>query len=614
MHDFEQYGITGINPRRGGDQKTTCPKCSTGRRKSGETCLSVNVGDGIWNCHHCGRGGSLKTGWNDEAKPYRAHRPDYEKNSWQRAYSPRPVSVQLDSVPDGVVNHFQKRGISREVVEKHKIGVEVRSIEKNAPKRVCVAFPYIVDGQTVNVKYRARDSEGDKRFVQIGGADKVFYNLDGIRDTENAIVVEGEMDCLSFEEVGLSWAVSVPDGGINENVQNLRSKLEYLDNCERWFESKKRIYLATDTDGPGLRLRDELARRFGKDRCWIVRFPDDCKDANEVLVKHGADTLRKCVDDAEPFPVAGIYDLGSCEDELNDLYEYGHPEGATIGFFHYDQHFKYYPGQLTVVTGIPGHGKTTWCDFVKVRLSKLSGWRHGLFSPENNPPEVLMERLCCMYAGKPLTPNYQNRMSYEEFLSAKAFVRDHFYLVNPDDGRFTVDAVLDLAKTLVRRRGIAQFEIDPWNNLEHAYARGESETAYIGRTLNRFKFFAREHGLHFTLIAHPTKMDRIGNSQNYKPPTLYSISGSANFYNITDNGYTVYRMKNPDGGEDTYLFVEKIKNRYHGKTGRVRLSFDESTYQYSEDIVRQHEPPDLTGDTGYTGYTGYTGDDDAPPF
>ena len=44
-------------------------------------------------------------------------------------------------------------------------------------------------------------------------------------------------------------------------------------------------------------LKLELIHRFGKDRCWTVQYPNmydiDCKDANEVLVGHGAKVLRR---------------------------------------------------------------------------------------------------------------------------------------------------------------------------------------------------------------------------------------------------------------------------------------------------------------------------------
>ena len=46
-----------------------------------------------------------------------------------------------------------------------------------------------------------------------------------------------------------------------------------------------KIIIATDNDKSGLAMAEEIARRIGKDRCWRVEYPKDCKDANDVLKK-----------------------------------------------------------------------------------------------------------------------------------------------------------------------------------------------------------------------------------------------------------------------------------------------------------------------------------------
>jgi twinkle protein len=95
------------------------------------------------------------------------------------------------------------------------------------------------------------------------------------------------MDCLSLHEAGIHNSVSVPNGASMGN-----QKLEYLDNCWEAFEGAKRIVLAVDSDAAGLSLREELARRLGKERCYTVSYPDGCKDANDVLLKHGKEAVQ----------------------------------------------------------------------------------------------------------------------------------------------------------------------------------------------------------------------------------------------------------------------------------------------------------------------------------
>jgi hypothetical protein len=79
-------------------------------------------------------------------------------------------------------------------------------------------------------------------------------------------------------------------------------------------------------------LREELARRLGKSRCWIVRYPKDCKDANEVLFKYGKAKLKECIEQSELYPIKSIhytnnrnvakdicYDIGSNLFNYNEL-------------------------------------------------------------------------------------------------------------------------------------------------------------------------------------------------------------------------------------------------------------------------------------------------------
>lgn len=78
-----------------------------------------------------------------------------------------------------------------------------------------------------------------------------------------------------------------------------------------------RIIIATDSDGPGQALSEELARRLGRERCWRVKWPTagaaegtkapSLKDANEVLMAKGADALKAAVEGAEPYPIRGLF-------------------------------------------------------------------------------------------------------------------------------------------------------------------------------------------------------------------------------------------------------------------------------------------------------------------
>jgi twinkle protein len=132
----------------------------------------------------------------------------------------------------------------------------------------------------------------------------------------------------------------VPDGAPRE-VKASRSnpedaKFSYVAGCAEHIERLDRIILAFYNDGPGRALEEELARRLGKERCLRVRWPDGddtpCKDANEVLLRHGAGVLRECIELAEPYPIAGLHGVLDYLDETLTLYREGRQRGVSTGW------------------------------------------------------------------------------------------------------------------------------------------------------------------------------------------------------------------------------------------------------------------------------------------
>jgi twinkle protein len=117
--------------------------------------------------------------------------------------------------------------------------------------------------------------------------------------------VEGELDKLSLEEAGFTSVISVPSGALPprrapsataassgapapaaplEPDARLDTKLAFLRRAWPVLKDTERILLATDGDAPGAALAEELARRLGRGRCWLLRWPAGCKDANDMLM------------------------------------------------------------------------------------------------------------------------------------------------------------------------------------------------------------------------------------------------------------------------------------------------------------------------------------------
>lgn len=553
------YGIS-IRP---GETRTQCPHCSPDRTKKYEKCLSVDQEKGVWFCHHCGWCGGL--GGTRE-----------EQEHARKTFS-KPHFVESEVTDRNVIAWFAKRGIHQPTLAAFRIksGRAWMHGPNGGGECQTIQFPFYLDGQVVNVKYRT----SDKRFRQEKGARKCLYNVDMAMQAggDRLIITEGEMDCLALYEAGFRAVVSVPDGAPSPDAKTYASKFDFLHGMEALFEKFRWVVLAVDNDAPGKKLEEELSRRIGLDKCLRVFWPNGCKDANDVLVNYGPEDLNKCIHAAAFFPVDGVKTVGDLWSDVFTLH--GQPEqpGADIGWPSAVGVFNVEPGQMTVVTGVPSHGKSTFIDAVRVNLFKRHGWPSAVFSPENWPAQRHMAVLAEMYAGR----NF-HEMTEDELYSVMDSTLSGFFFIQPerDEDMMTVDAILKRAKALVYQYGIKVLVIDPWNEIEHDMPAGQREDQYLSIQLAKIRRFARVNSVHIFLIAHPSKLDK-DKTGGYPPPTAYDIAGGAMWRNKADNILCVYR---PDmKTSETQVFIQKIRFRRNGTAGAMlRFSFHVGTSTYHE--------------------------------
>lgn len=564
---FRDFGID-TDMDFAGEKKLLCPECSHTRKKKTGKCLNVNVEKGVWHCFHCGYSGTIKTGieFKSETKYTKKYRrPDYK----------------LTSLPQKAIKWFADRKISEQTLKDMSIGFG--SMWFGEGYYNALQFPYYRNGEVINIKHRS----GNKHFCMEKNAERILYNYDNAIDDSAVIITEGECDTLSFIEAGYLNCVSVPDGAPSPTAKNYEKKFEFLENCEEILKDKEGIYLAVDNDLPGLKLREELARRLGQERCLIIDWPEGCKDANEVLIKLGKEVLRECVDNARHYPIDGIISVSDFQDRLDNLYATGYKRGASLGWDNLDPYYTVQVGEWTLITGVPGHGKSQLLDNFLIRLANIHGWSFGIFSPENQPLERHAAKLIQIKANEPFSETMNEpKMSCETYYHNREFINDNFQFILPkEENSWSLDAVLELARVIIFRKGIKGIVIDPWNELEHFRPNQLTETEYISECLSKIRRFARKHAVHIWLVAHPRKMQK-DNQGMYPVPHAYTISGSAHWFNKGDNIMAIWRNIKKN---DSPVIIQVQKIRFTGITGKpgvAKLQYNSSTGIYSD----YHEP------------------------
>lgn len=549
---YEDFGIHLIG-QTGEQVRTTCPSCSSTRKKHKEKCLSVNTEKGVWLCMHCGYSGGL-----------------IEKSNSQKYQ--KPEYKPMPELPETVIEWFKKRCISTDTLKANKIGcgpIWMPNVDKEVN---AIQFPFFKNNEIVNIKYR----DINKNFRQSKCAEKCFYRFDYIGDP--LIITEGEVDALSFLEAGFHKVVSCPDGAPPENAKSYNTKFDFLKSAEEKINNIKKVIIASDNDKPGKILEEELARRIGKEKCWKVEYPEDCKDANDVLVKYGKDVLKQIISDARPYPIEGIYSPEDLKDSVLNLYNNFPERGISTGWSNVDQIYTVKIGELTVVTGIPGSGKSNFIDALMVNIVNSHNWNFAICSPENWPLERHMQTLLEKIISKPFfkSGKYRPRMTQDDIKDAIEFVHNNFSFIMPESESLTVDNILNKAKIAIYRHGIKGLVIDPWNEVEHNY-NGMTETQYISKELTKIRRFAKLNGIHVWIVAHPRNLLKDANG-TYKPPTMYEISGGANWRNKADNGLCIHRPNMQT--DETKVYVQKIRFKDVGRVGETSIYYNYDTGEY----------------------------------
>ena len=529
IENFNQHGL------EVGKTQGICPLCSSDRKPENKKakCSSYDWERGLGTCHNCDKSFQLHT-YKRKGKAER----DYVK----------PEIKKVDLVVDKTLEWFKTRGITKDTLDELKVTTGQEFMPQTGKPENTIQFNYYVGGQLTNIKYR----DARKNFKLYKGAEKVFYNIDNIVGHDYCIIVEGEMDVLALHEAGITNAISVPNGAtLNSN------NLDYLDNCIDYFDDMSKIIIAVDSDAPGQALQTELIRRLGAETCYLSTF-DDCKDANEYLIKYGSKELLSRITNAKPVPLENVTTFRDIEDEITDFVRNGFKKGFQIGLDNFDDIFSTYTGQFITVTGIPSSGKSDFVDQMCVGYNKEYGWKTAFASPENAPTYLHAHKLMRKVWGD--MPN-KGDIGGDKWNQVAEHVNDSFFFIDME--RYTLESVLRKGAELVKRKGIKCLVIDPFNKVRDVDCTTEDVNRYTMEYLTKIETFAKKYDVLVMIVAHPTKMYKNQNGK-IEEPTMYNIKGGGEWYDASYHGLLVHRDYEL---KTTKVKVLKVKFQNLGENG-----------------------------------------------
>ena len=261
--------------------------------------------------------------------------------------------------------------------------------------------------------------------------------------------------------------------------------------------------------------------------------------------------------------------MDQVEDELDILREGGRYNGTPCGLPLMDNHLNFRKGELTVVSGYGGAGKSEILDSILYGLmTSRDDWRFAAVSMEKSQTkhydDLVHKHTKCIR---------QDR-GVGAFREAKKFLRDHMIMLDYSSVGRDLNQMLVQVKRYMNFGKIDGLVVDPFNLIKRQS--GSTILDHSSDVVTTLSSFAKENDIHVFIVAHPTKPNvTFGELPKI---TMYSIAGGADWVNVAHNIILVTR--NDD--ESTTVEIGKVRDQEVDSPGEFVLQFDKYTRDYSE--------------------------------
>lgn len=497
---------------------------------------------------------------------------------YDRSRSFRTFPLREKPVPkDKALEYMASRGISEDTCRKYHITV-------SKDNESILVFPFYDEiDNLVFVKFRKTDFDPEKDKNKewcVRDTKPILFGMSQCNlDNKTLIMTEGQIDSLSVVEAGYENAVSVPTG---------KNGFSWVPYCWDWLQKFETLIIFGDKEGNNITLLEEMASRFGG-LVKHVRLEDykDCKDANDIIRKYGAEQVRHCIDNAIPVEVKAIKDITDVKKvKISDL------EKINTGMQSLNKVLGgFYMGQVILLTGERGKGKSTLASQFGTMAVKegytvffysgeLLDWYFRNWLDMQVAGDGNINKIRNPYGTYDYSVNGSVYPSIERWYAGKIKLFDND-IIREDEH----DDLIETITKAITRYSCRVIFID---NLMTAM--DDDITSDLNRQQTAFvrklTHIAKRFNVLIFLVAHPKK-----NQSGKFDFSNDDVSGSSNITNLVDvvlRYDTPSKQKGEEDNDETPhpdRVLQVFKNRLTGKlkTDGIGLYYQESSKRISED-------------------------------
>ena len=553
----------GIRFRRDGDEvHIGCRSCGV------KTCKVVVSNDlGTWNTTGCGRGGGfvefrrvvgdvgvvgVESGVGVQADMLV---PEFQPVKFHRDYQHALFGAGAHKV-----EWLSGFGVGESLLREFRVGYNE---EFDA-----LVFPYLYRRALNSTSYLRCFREPDDWWKAVG--DPITASWFGQHRFKSgvceAVVAQTPLDALVLSGLGVENVLSTFID--NEKVRLRAHSLALLQKCDV-------VYVVPNGTDAGLAWARCVQEQLGSWRCKIVQLDGFARDV------HGWDVWaalkRKAVRDVGVRVGNAVDWLG----EVDHVFEGGDSvKGYPTKLEPLDKLFGgWRGGELTVLAGEPGAGKSTLAAF----LSLLQGGmgRPVLHMTFEVGPGQMVRKWVQMVGGAPV-----EEMGRSDYVRARKSLANKRLLLPAVRGVVMLDEVERVINDSVSRFGVRHVVVDHLGFVSDGFD-DRSLSQQLGKSVMCLKRVALANGVHVLALAHLRK--KVAGEERSRPG-LSDLFGSALVSQVADNVMVVRRPSDiSKGGEkdapaasvNRRTLVDLIKVRDDsGFEGVVKLRFDQRSLRY----------------------------------